>query len=159
MSRCRNLGSYDYNTPGSRHNPKIRWVDDAKVVGDGTSKPRPFSRDFFSQEPGRRVGEFGACSLGLVLRDVLVQDAPQPLDRIEMPAISRNEAQHDPISGPRQPFAHGSGVVILRVVEINADENINGRINSMDSSNPIVSAIWIPLCAVNRFTDRTRMRQ
>ena len=41
--------------PGSRHNPKILWANDAKVVGDRIAESRPISRDFRTPELKRHI--------------------------------------------------------------------------------------------------------
>ena len=59
----------------------------------------------------------GATCVAFVVRDVSEHEAPQPLDRIEMRAIARNEMQLDPATGSREPFLHQLGVMIARVVD------------------------------------------
>ena len=56
------------------------------------------------------------------MRDVSVHEAPQPLDRIEMRAIGRDEMQLDPAPGSSKPFLHQPGVMIARVVKKDMDE-------------------------------------
>ena len=68
--------------PRSRHDPKILWVDDAKIVGDRITEVRPIPGNFFTQETERRIGELGASCIAFVVRDVSVHEAPQPLDWI-----------------------------------------------------------------------------
>ena len=101
--------------PGSPHNPKFLWVDDAEIVGDRITEVRPVPGNFFTQETERRIGELGACCVAFVVRNVSVHEAPQPLDRIEVRAIGRNEMQLDPAPRSSKPFLHQSGVVIARV--------------------------------------------
>src|SRR5271155_811766 len=79
--------------PGSPHNPKFLWVDDAEIVGDRITEVRPVPGNFFTQKTERRISELGACCVAFVVRDVSVHEAPQPLDRIQMRAIGRNEMQ------------------------------------------------------------------
>src|ERR1700686_4921920 len=62
--------------PRSRHDPKILWVDDAKIVGDRIAEIGPVAGNFFAQETERRIGELGASCVGFVVRDVSVHDAP-----------------------------------------------------------------------------------
>jgi hypothetical protein len=68
----------DHNTfiPRSPHNPKILWVDDAKIVGDRIAKVGPVPGNFLAQESERRIGELGASSVGFVVGDVSVHEAP-----------------------------------------------------------------------------------
>jgi hypothetical protein len=66
--------------------------------------------------------------------DVAVHDAPEPLDRIEMRAIGRNEMQLDPAAGPRQPFRHQFGVMIARIVEKDMEER-HQRIDFLPPEN------------------------
>jgi len=49
--------------------------------------------------------------------DVPVHDAPEPLDRIAMRAIGRNET-----AGPREPFLHPLGVMVAGIVEKDMNE-------------------------------------
>jgi hypothetical protein len=56
--------------PRSRQNPKILWVYDAKIVGDRIAKVRPTSGNISAQEIERGVGEFSACRVGFVMRDI-----------------------------------------------------------------------------------------
>src|SRR5208282_3338471 len=72
--------------PGSPHNPKFLWVDDAEIVGDRITEVRPVPGNFFTQKTERRISELGACCVAFVVRDVSVHEAPQPLDRIQMRA-------------------------------------------------------------------------
>src|SRR6202035_6141078 len=45
------------NIPRSRQYPKILWIDDAEVVGDGITKASPVLGDFVAQEIERDVRE------------------------------------------------------------------------------------------------------
>ena len=105
--------------PGSPHNPKILWVDDAEIVGDCIAEVGPIPWNGFAQEPKRCIGELGARRVAFVVRDVSVHEAPQPLDGIEIRAIGRDEMQLDPAPGPGKPFPHKPGVMIARIVEKN----------------------------------------
>ena len=96
---------------GSPHNPKFLWADDAEIVGDRITEARPVPGNFFTQETERRISELGACCVAFVVRDVSVHEAPQPLDRIEMRAIGRDEMQLDPAPGSSKPFLHQPGVM------------------------------------------------
>ena len=100
---------------------------------------RPIPGNFFAQETECRVGELGASRVAFVVGHVSVHDAPEPLDRIEMRAIARNEMQPDPAIRPRQPFLHQLGVMIARVVE-RASDNTIGRTLKKTSSNRISSS-------------------
>jgi len=113
----------DYNIPRSRHDPKILWVDDAEIVGDRIAKVRPVPGNCFTQETKRRIGELGASCIAFVVRDVSVHEAPEPLDRIEMRTIGRDEMQLDPAAGPGEPLLHQLGMMIARVVEKDMDEH------------------------------------
>jgi hypothetical protein len=62
--------------PRSRHNPKILWVDDAEVVGDGVAEAVPVLGDFVAQEIERDIRELCARGVAFVVRDVLVHDPP-----------------------------------------------------------------------------------
>src|ERR1022692_390642 len=84
-----------------------------------------------TQEAQRRISELGACCVAFVVRDVSVHEAPQPLDRIQMRAIGRNEMQFDPAPRSSKPFLHQSGVVIARVVKKDMDER-QQRIERLD---------------------------
>ena len=70
-----------------------------KLFGDKITEVRPVPRHCFTQETKRRIGELGACGVAFVVRDVSVHEAPQPLDRIEMRAIGRDEMQLNPAPG------------------------------------------------------------
>src|SRR6202158_582682 len=94
----------------SLHNPKLLWVDDAEIVGDRITEVRPVPGNFFTQKTERRISELGACCVAFVVRDVSVHEAPQPLDRIQMRTIGRNEMQLDPAPRSSKPFLHQSGV-------------------------------------------------
>src|SRR5271156_6779658 len=56
--------------PGSPHNPKFLWVDDAEIVGDRITEVRPVPGNFFTQKTERRISELGACCVAFVVRDV-----------------------------------------------------------------------------------------
>ena len=62
--------------PCSRHDPKILWVDDAKIVGDRITEVCPIPGNCFTQETERRIGELGASCIAFVVRDVSVHEAP-----------------------------------------------------------------------------------
>jgi hypothetical protein len=62
--------------PRSRHDPKILWVDHAKIVGDRITEVRPIPGNYFTQEAQRRIGELGASCIAFVVRDVSVHEAP-----------------------------------------------------------------------------------
>jgi DNA-binding GntR family transcriptional regulator len=67
---------YRSGIPRSPHNPKILWVDDAEIVGDGIAEVGPIAGNFFAQETERRIGELGAGCVGFVVGDVSVHEAP-----------------------------------------------------------------------------------
>src|SRR5258708_6449803 len=113
--------SVDDIIPRSPHNPKILWVDDAKIVGDRIAEVRPVPWNLFTQEPERRVRELSTCGVARVVGDVSVHEAPQPFDRIEMRTIGRDEIQFDPAPRPGKPFLHQLGMMIARVVEKDMD--------------------------------------
>ena len=117
--------------PRSRHDPKILSVDDAEIVGDRIAEVRPVPWNGFTQKTKRRIGELGAGCIAFVVRDVSVHEAPQPLDRIEMRTIGRDEMQLDPAAGSSKPFLHELGVMIARVVEKDMDERQH-RIKQLD---------------------------
>ena len=62
--------------PRSRHNPKILWIDDAKIVGDRITEVRPIAGYFVTQETERCIGELGASCIAFVVRDVPVHETP-----------------------------------------------------------------------------------
>ena len=125
-----NDAALDY-IPRSRHDPKILSVDDAEIVGDRIAEVRPVPWNGFTQKTKRRIGELGAGCIAFVVRDVSVHEAPQPLDRIEMRTIGRDEMQLDPAAGSSKPFLHELGVMIARVVEKDMDERQH-RIKQLD---------------------------
>src|SRR3984893_14606089 len=63
----------DTSIPRSRQYPKILWIDDAKVVGDGITKASPVLGDFVAQEIERDVRELSAC--GVAFPDGVTQNA------------------------------------------------------------------------------------
>ena len=64
------------NIQRSRHDPKILWVDDAKIVGDRIAEVRPVPGNYFTQETERCIGELGASCIAFVVRDVPVHETP-----------------------------------------------------------------------------------
>ena len=62
--------------PRSRHDPKILWIDDAKIVADRITDVHPIPGNFFAQETERCNGELGASCIAFVVRDVFVHEAP-----------------------------------------------------------------------------------
>ena len=52
---------------------------------------------------------------------MLVHDAPEPLNRVQMRAIGRDEMQLDPTIGDSEPLAHKLGVMIAGIVEEDMD--------------------------------------
>src|SRR3984893_2739978 len=62
--------------PRSRQYPKILWIDDAEVVGDGITKASPVLGDFVAQEIERDVRELSACGVAFVVRYIPVHEPP-----------------------------------------------------------------------------------
>src|SRR5271157_4647450 len=62
--------------PRSRQYPKILWIDDAEVVGDGITKASPVLGDFVAQEIERGVRELSACGVAFVVRYIPVHETP-----------------------------------------------------------------------------------
>ena len=62
--------------PRSRQYPKILWIDDAEVVGDGITKASPVLGDFVTQEIERDVRELSACGVAFVVRYIPVHETP-----------------------------------------------------------------------------------
>src|ERR1700730_220782 len=60
--------------PRSRQYPKILWIDDAEVVGDGITKASPVLGDFVAQEIERDVRELSACGVAFVVRYIPVHE-------------------------------------------------------------------------------------
>jgi hypothetical protein len=135
--------------PHSRHNPKILWVDDAKIIGDRVAEAIPVLGDFAAQEIERGVREPSACGVAFVGRGVSVDEAPWPLDRVQVRAIGRDEMQRDPAPRPGEPFPHELGVIIARIVENDMDERKAPGKDSLRRKRKIVAwdddflATWI----------------
>src|ERR1700677_4716925 len=110
----------------SRDNPKILRRYHAKIVCDCAAIFGPVSGDVVSQETQGRFGKLLASAVGLVVGDILVHHAPEPLDRVQVRAVGGEEVQLDPASGPRQPFADEFGVMIACVVEEYVDVRHHG---------------------------------
>jgi hypothetical protein len=64
--------------PHLSHNPKISRFDDAESV--------PVLWNFFAQEAKCFRSELCTGGVAFIVRDMLVHDAPEPLNRIEMRA-------------------------------------------------------------------------
>jgi hypothetical protein len=94
----------------------------SKIVGDRTAEVPPITGNIFTQEAERRIGEVGASCATSVMSDMLVHDAPQALDRVQVRAIGRDEMQFDSATRLRQPFLHKLGMMITRVVQKDMDE-------------------------------------
>src|SRR4051812_48870762 len=60
---------------------------------------RPVPWNSLTQKTECRIGELSANCIAFVVRDISVHEAPQPLDRIEMRTIGRDEVQLDPAPG------------------------------------------------------------
>ena len=71
-----NRSAVQYTIPGSSHNPKILWVDDAEIVGDRIAEVRPIPGNFVAQKTERGIGELGASRVAFVVRHVSVHEAP-----------------------------------------------------------------------------------
>jgi hypothetical protein len=77
--------------PSSRKNPKILRAAGAEIVRDRIARSRAVLPDFLAQEGERRRRELPRCGVALVVRRV-----PQPLHRVRMRAMRRDEVQPDP---------------------------------------------------------------
>src|ERR1039457_1388781 len=62
--------------PRSRQYPKILWIDDAEVVGDGITKASPVLGDCVAQEIEPGVPELSACGVAFVVRYIPVHETP-----------------------------------------------------------------------------------
>src|SRR5208283_1439563 len=85
--------------PCSPEEPKILRRYHSEIICDCTAVFGPISRDFFAQELQSSLCEFFASVIGFVVRHVLVHDAPQPLDRVQMRAVGWQKMQLDAASG------------------------------------------------------------
>ena len=56
----------------------------ARKLSVTVAHPRPISGNLLAQESERRIGEAGAGRVALVVGDIPVHHAPQPLDRVEV---------------------------------------------------------------------------
>jgi hypothetical protein len=65
-----------HDIPRSRQYPKILWIDDAEVIGDGITKASPVLGDFVAQEIERGVRELSACGVAFVVRFIPVHETP-----------------------------------------------------------------------------------
>ena len=92
-----------------------------EVVRDRIADFQPVLWDFLAQEIERLRGEFPGGGVTLVVRHMLVHPAPQPLDRVQIRAISRDEMQPDPAAKLGQPILHKPGLMIARVDRKNVD--------------------------------------
>jgi hypothetical protein len=90
----------------------------------------PISRVKFGIGEGRRF-EIAECLVTSIVRDMLVHQAPKPLDRIQMRAIGRNEVALDPAPWSRQPSLHQLGVVVAGIVQKQMDQPL-ARIHRLD---------------------------
>ena len=68
------------------------WVYDTEVVRDRIAEILPVFWDVLAQEGEHLLGEFSGCGVTPVVRHMLVQHAPQPLDRVQMGAVSRGSS-------------------------------------------------------------------
>jgi hypothetical protein len=108
-----------YSIPRSRQNPKIFWVDNAKITGDGIAKVSPVLGDFVTQEIERGIRELPTCRMAFVVGDVSVHEAQ---NRSIGFIIRQAHEQLGPAPWPGEPFPHGPrsgirGVMIARCQE------------------------------------------
>jgi hypothetical protein len=118
-----------YSIPRSRQNPKIFWVDNAKITGDGVAKVSPVLGDFVTQEIERGIRELPTCRMAFVVGDVSVHEAQ---NRSIGFIIRQAHEQLDPAPWPGEPFPHGPrsgirGVMIARVVKKDMDGREHGK--------------------------------
>ena len=69
------LASFDA-IPGSGHNPKILWRDDAEIAGDGVAEGGPVFRNFAARKIEHGSGGLAAFVIGFVVGDIFVRQAP-----------------------------------------------------------------------------------
>ena len=115
----------------SDQNPKKPWIDDAEVVCDRIAELGPSFGNFLAQEGQNGVGELAIVSPGSVVGEMLVHDAPQPLDRVQMRAVVGDEVQADSSAGLREPLLNENGVVIARIVKEDVDQDPR-RVSAFD---------------------------
>jgi hypothetical protein len=70
--------------------------DDTEVIRYLITIDVPFSGHLLTQKGEDRRFEIGECLVTSIVRDMLVHQAPKPLDRVQMRAIRRNEVELDP---------------------------------------------------------------
>jgi len=117
--------------PRSRQNPKILWVDDAKIIGDGIAIGSPVFRNLLAQECQHCAAEAVELRVTSIVGDVFVHQSPEPLDGVQMRAIGWDEVQPDAAIGLGQPFLHQSRMVISGVIQKDVNELL-GRIHCHD---------------------------
>ena len=71
------------------------------------------------QDPGAEVGE---ARMPPVVGDPLVQDSPQPFDRVQVRRVGRQEVQPDPSAEEALDAHREIGVVVARVVQHHVHE-------------------------------------
>jgi hypothetical protein len=105
----------------SGEDPKILWVDDTEIVGDGRRELVEPARHGFAQESKHGFGEVAEFGVSPVVGDVLVHHLPQALDWVEVRAVGRHEVQDDAPPWLLQPVLDGSGMMVAGVVEEDVD--------------------------------------
>jgi len=120
-ARIRGLTSEGMGIVVLRDGPRILWIDDAEVVGDGRRELREFLRHGFPQEGEHRLGVIAEFCETIAVRDVFVHHEPEPFDWVEMRTVGRHEVQDDLPSGHFQPLLDEPGVVVAGVVEVDVD--------------------------------------
>src|ERR1700730_5031470 len=113
----------------------------------------PLSGHLLAQKAQRRRFEIGKRRVALVVRDVLVHQAPEPLDRIQMRAVGGDEVELDVAPRPRQPSLHQLGVVVAGVVPKQMDQplaRIHRYIVSIAISNMMVLTAFTVAASIMR---------
>src|SRR6202030_4175595 len=110
------------NIPRSGQNPKILGRDDTEVIRYLITIDVPFSGHLLTQKGEDRRFEVGECLMTSVVGDMLVHQAPKPLDRIQMRAIGGNEVEVYPALRSCQPSLHQFGVVVAGIVQKQMDQ-------------------------------------
>ena len=101
-------------------------MDHAKIVRDSVAEMFPASGYGVPEELDDLHAELGEGLVILVVGDVFVHQAPQPLDGIEMGTIGRKEVQHDRAPRHRKPLFDDLGMMIAGVVDKDVDEAHRG---------------------------------
>ena len=156
-------------------NPKVLVGYDAEVVGDLVAEFCPFLRDGFTHKCKDGVGELLLTWVVAVVGNVLMQDSPKPLNRIEMRAIGWQLDQMDTASCLGEEgsdigsFVVGSVVpddmndALVRVALLDLGEKLHGTdpvdgcgldkgcIESFEVYSPMNVHTTAPCCAENRW--------